>query len=367
MAQKITLCFSGDVMTGRGVDQILSHPSNPVLYESYVKDARHYVQLAEKVNGPIHFPVSYNYLWGDALKPMKNADVRIINLETSITYSETYVDKGINYRMHPENIPCLTEADIDCCVLANNHVMDWGTAGLLETLETIKKVGIGYSGAGRDSTEASAPYSIEVVGKGRVLVFSFGCTSSGIPQRWKATKNNPGVNVLDDLSMETVERIKQLVTKYKQPNDVVVVSIHWGNNWGYEIPLAHRSFAYNLIDQAQVAIIHGHSSHHFLGIEVYKQKPIIYGCGDLLNDYEGISGHESYKAQLGFLYFVEVNGAGELISLQLMPTEVKKLQLKRPNKKERSWMKKVMNRECKQFGTEVNLADNGSFILGWPK
>ncbi|WP_339628685.1 CapA family protein [uncultured Maribacter sp.] len=365
MAQKITLCFSGDVMTGRGVDQILPHPSSPVLYESYVKDARHYVELAEKVNGPIPRPVTYDYPWGDTLKHMKDADVRIINLETSITYSEAYVDKGINYRMHPKNIPCLTEADIDCCVLANNHVMDWGTAGLLETLETLKMVGIGYSGAGRDRTEASAPAIIEMGGNGRVLVFSFGCTSSGILQYWKATENSSGVNVLDDFSMETVERINQLVTTYKQPNDVVVASIHWGGNWGYEIPLTHRYFAYHLIDQAQIDIIHGHSSHHFLGIEVYKQKPILFGCGDLLNDYEGISGHESYKAQLGFLYFVEVTTTGELTSLQLVPTEIKKLHLKWPNKKDRRWMQKVLKRECKQFGAQVNLVDNGSFFLGW--
>ncbi len=124
MDQELTLFLSGDVMTGRGIDQILPHSSNPILYESYGKDARHYVELAEQVNGPIDYPVADTYLWGDALKPMKDADVRIINLETSITYSENYIDKGINYRMHPTNTAILTAGKIDLVTLANNHILD---------------------------------------------------------------------------------------------------------------------------------------------------------------------------------------------------------------------------------------------------
>ncbi|NHF59742.1 CapA family protein [Flavobacteriaceae bacterium TP-CH-4] len=352
-------------MTGRGVDQILPHPSHPMLYESYVKDARHYVELAEKVNGPIDRPVTYNYLWGDKLQQIREADARIINLETSITYSEHFADKGINYRMHPENIPCLTVAHIDCCVLANNHIMDWGQEGLLETLETLEEVGIACCGAGRDRKEAETPAVVQVGKKGRVLVFSFGTTSSGISHGWKATENRPGVNLLNDFSMETIKRISRLITKYKQPGDVAIASIHWGGNWGYDIPKAHRQFAHDLIDFARVDIVHGHSSHHFLGIEVYQRKAIIYGCGDLLNDYEGIAGHESYKAHLGFLYFVKVDALGQLVSLQMVPTEVKKFQITRPNKKNRARMQKVLSRECKQFGTTVEWADKDTLNLEW--
>ncbi len=358
----MTIFLCGDVMTGRGVDQILPHPSNPILYESYVKDARHYVELAEQVNGPIDRPVGYTYLWGEALQLIRKADAKIINLETSVTYSDNYMDKGINYRMHPENIPCLTVAHIDCCVLANNHVLDWGQEGLLETLETLEKVGIEHPGAGRDSNKAKAPAVLKVGGKGRVLVFSFGFASSGISYHWKATENWPGVNLLDNFSIETIKQ----VTRHKQPYDVVIASIHWGGNWGYEIPAVHQEFAHNLIDLARVDVVHGHSSHHFLGIEVYKRKTIIYGCGDLLNDYEGITGHESYKAHLGLLYFVTVDTSkGHLISLKMVPTEVKKLQLARPGKKDCNWMQKVLNRECEQFGTKVNWVDNKNLDLTW--
>ncbi len=84
---KIFLC--GDVMTGRGIDQILPHPSNPVIYEPYVRDARRYVELAEMANGEISRPVSFSHIWGAALHELKRVspDLRIINLETSITAS----------------------------------------------------------------------------------------------------------------------------------------------------------------------------------------------------------------------------------------------------------------------------------------
>jgi poly-gamma-glutamate capsule biosynthesis protein CapA/YwtB (metallophosphatase superfamily) len=131
----IHLFLAGDVMTGRGIDQVLPHPGNPVLYEPWVRDAREYVQLAERLHGPIARPVDLDYLWGDALAELQQAgmDVRIINLETSITSSEDYWPaKEVLYRMHPGNAGCLTVARIDCCCLANNHVLDWGYQGLAE-------------------------------------------------------------------------------------------------------------------------------------------------------------------------------------------------------------------------------------------
>jgi poly-gamma-glutamate capsule biosynthesis protein CapA/YwtB (metallophosphatase superfamily) len=78
-----------------------------------------------------------------------------------------------------------------------------------------------------------------------------------------------------------------------------VVSIHWGPNWGYEVPQAQQDFAYTLIDHHGVNIIHGHSSHHVKGIEIHRSRPIFYGCGDLLTDYEGIEGYEFFVAIWG--------------------------------------------------------------------
>lgn len=129
-------------MTGRGIDQILPHPCDPQLYEPYMTDARGYVDIAESANGPIKRPVSFSYIWGDALVELDriNPDLRFIILETSVTTSDDYwKGKGINYRMSPKNIECLTAARIDCCSLANNHVLDWGYTGLDETLKVLMR------------------------------------------------------------------------------------------------------------------------------------------------------------------------------------------------------------------------------------
>ncbi|MEO6825183.1 MAG: CapA family protein [Nitrosospira sp.] len=171
-------------MTGRGVDQVLPHAGNPLLYEQYMKSATGYVELAEDANGSIPKPVEYSYIWGDALAELERMkpDVRIINLETAVTRSDAVEkDKSVNYRMHPDNIPCITAANVDCCALANNHVLDWGYSGLFETLKTLKMADIKTAGACWNIQEARAPAIMSITGKGRVLVFSFGSETSGIP------------------------------------------------------------------------------------------------------------------------------------------------------------------------------------------
>ncbi len=366
MDNKATLFLCGDVMTGRGIDQIMAHPGNPDLYEPYVKDARHYIDLASERNGPIHRPVPFDYIWGDALDYMKKADARIINLETSITSNGEAAHKRIHYRMHPGNISCLKIADINCCVLANNHVLDWGPKGLVETLESLEHEGIPYTGAGRTDIHASLPQSIGIEDKGRVLVFSWGHASSGIPAKWEATGTRAGINFLRDLDEKTLEGIAIHIAKFKKKGDVVVASVHWGSNWGYEIPETHRIFAHGLIDRAGVDLLHGHSCHHFMGIEVYKNKLILYSCGDFLNDYEGIRNHREYKGHLGFMYFPTYHlVTGELLNLCLVPTQIKKFRVALATEKQLQWMEKVLNREGAILGTSVTVMDSHSFQLHW--
>src|SRR5438067_9326955 len=98
----VTLFVCGDVMLGRGIDQILPRPGNPALRESRVRDARTYVELAEESGGRIPRPVPYSWPWGDSLAVLDEVapDVRVVNLETSITRSDEYAPgKGVHYRM----------------------------------------------------------------------------------------------------------------------------------------------------------------------------------------------------------------------------------------------------------------------------
>lgn len=196
---QLTLFLCGDVMTGRGVDQVLEHSCPPRLHESGVVSAVDYVELAERANGRIARPVDAAYVWGDALDVLerRRPDARIINLETSVTTCEDAHPKGINYRMHPDNAAVLTAARIDCCVLANNHVLDWGVGGLLETLDTLDRAGIAVAGAGHDLEHARAPAVLDAAGGvGRALVLALGATDSGIPQGWAAEAGAPGVHLL---------------------------------------------------------------------------------------------------------------------------------------------------------------------------
>lgn len=368
-SEPLTLFMCGDVMTGRGIDQAFAHPSDPVLYESYMKNARGYLELAEAVNGPIPWPVSGAYIWGDALAELKRLapDVRIINLETSITTSGDYwKGKGINYRMHPANVDALTEAGIDCCSLSNNHVLDWGYAGLDETLLTLQKAGIKSGGAGQTLREAAAPAVLETKGRGRVIVFSFGFATSGIPYNWAASEGRPGVYLLRDHSNQTVEQIRRRVAAVKQLGDVVVASVHWGGNWGYPISPEQRKFAHRLIDKAGIAVIHGHSSHHVKGIEVYKEKLILYGCGDFLNDYEGIGGYEEFRGDLALMYFATVAPAtGNLLRLQMTPTQTRRFKVNRASLDDARWLRETLNREGAKLGTRTTLDAENRLLLHW--
>jgi poly-gamma-glutamate capsule biosynthesis protein CapA/YwtB (metallophosphatase superfamily) len=361
--QTITLFLCGDVMTGRGIDQVLPHPVNPQIHEPFMTSAEGYVKLAEKANGPIPQPADFSYIWGDALEEFRSIrpDVRIINLETAVTTSSDFwPGKGIHYRMHPENIPCLTAAGIDCCVLANNHILDWGYAGLRETLISLTGANLKTAGAGRNLSEAEAPAIIRTAGKGRVLVFGFGDRSSGIPWLWRARRDRPGVQLLPDLSEDTAVRIAERIADFKRKGDCVVASVHWGGNWGYNLSDEQREFAHRLIDRAQVDVVHGHSSHHPMGIEIHRGKPILYGCGDFLNDYEGISGHEEFRGDLSLMYFVTLEVAtGKLVGLMMTPMRIRRFRLHYAQPHDVHWLQQVLDRESRLLGARIQEVEKG--------
>lgn len=364
----VTLFVCGDVMTGRAIDQILPTPSDPRLFEPYVSSALSYVELAERVSGPIPRGVAFAYIWGDAIEVLESLrpQARVINLETAVTASgEADPAKGIHYRMHPANVPSLTAAGIDCCVLANNHVLDWGRRGLMETLTTLHAAGLRTAGAGSDQADAAAPAVIEI-SPSRLLVYGFALPSSGVPRAWRATQRQAGVNWLAELSAQEAEDIGRQVARDRRPGDLVVVSIHWGGNWGYEISPSEREFAHRLIDTGGCDLIHGHSSHHPKGIEVYRRKAILYGCGDLLNDYEGIGGYEWFRPELALMYFPTLDAAsGDLQSLTMVPARVRRFQITRASAEESAYLAAGMDQECRKLGCRVNRGPAGRLALEW--
>lgn len=363
----VTLFVCGDVMLGRGVDQILARPGDPVLREGYVTDARSYVSMAEAVNGPIPAPVDPSWPWGEALRLLEASapDVRIVNLETSVTRSAAFEPgKAVHYRMHPANLPALTVARPDVCVLANNHVQDFGRAGLEETLDVLHGAGLRTAGAGRGAEEAYAPVALPLPHGGRVLVFGLGACNSGIPAQWAATADLPGVAYVPELSPATAVAAVRHIRQVKRAGDLVVVSVHWGSNWGYLVPREQRRFAHALVDGG-ADVVHGHSSHHPRPVEVYRDRLILHGCGDFIDDYEGIPGYEQYRDDLRIAHLVTVAAdTGELTDLRMVPLIARRMRLEPAPPEDRTWLHSTLDRIS--HGVRLTLATDGALTLTKP-
>jgi poly-gamma-glutamate synthesis protein (capsule biosynthesis protein) len=357
--------LAGDVMTGRGVDQILPSPGSPLLWEPSVHDARTYVELAEAAGGAIPRPVDPAWPWGDALAVLDRLapDLRLVNLETSITRTDGYAhEKSVHYRMHPDNVPCLTAARPDACALANNHVLDFGVAGLTETLDTLAGAGLRAVGAGRDEDAAWRPARL-AAGHRRVLVWSVAATSSGTSPGWTATGDRPGVALLPEASGAAAAAVGERVRRLRKPGDLVVLSIHWGSNWGYDVSPGDVQLAHQLID-AGVDVVYGHSSHHPRPIEVYRGKLVLYGCGDLIDDYEGIDGYEQYRGELRLLYFAAVDpDTGALRTLRMVPMRSAALRLRRAGPSEARWLCDTLERISAPFGSRIEPDPDGTIAL----
>ena len=356
-------------MTGRGVDQILSHPGDPRLWEAYVQDARAYVRLAEDAHGRIPRPAGFSWPWGEALATLDHVapQVRLANLETSITRSiDVAAGKTVHYRMNPKNLPCLTEARLDACVVANNHVLDFGRQGLTDTLDSLRSAGIQAAGAGRDAAEAAGPAVITPVGgagRARIVLFALATESGGTPPGWAAGPDRPGIDFLADLSEHSAERVTRRVRQWKRQGDIVVVSLHWGSNWGYTISADQVGFAHRLVEGG-VDLVYGHSSHHPRPIEVHRGRLILYGCGDLIDDYEGIAGHEHYRDDLRLLYFPSVHpGSGWLTGLRMAPMRARRMRLEPAPPEDAEWLRGLLNRISHRFGAQVEWTGGGMLGL----
>ncbi len=364
----VTLFLCGDVMTGRGVDQILPHPGDGRIDEEFVRHAAGYVALAERRCGEIPRGRGFDYVWGDALDELSRVApaARVINLETSVTRSDTpWPNKSIHYRMHPDNLPCLGAAGVDVCALANNHLLDYGPAGLVETLDILRRAGIKTAGAGRTLDDALRPAEVELAPGGRLLVFSLGTQDSGVLPRQAAGLDRPGVALLRDFSNAAADEVAARVTREKRAGDVAVASIHWGSNWGYAVPDDHVRFAHRLIDGG-VDVVHGHSSHHPRPVEVYRGRLVLYGCGDLVNDYEGIDGYEEFRADLRLLYFATVDlTTGALVALRMTPMRARAMRLQRATPDEARWLSEALDEASRLFGSRIEQDDDGSLALRW--
>lgn len=250
------MALIGDVMLGRGVDAALRH-----------------MQPAD--------------MWGDVLPHLRQADLRIANLECALTQHTqpwTRSWKMFHFRADPGAVRCLQAAHIDACSLANNHVLDFEARGLRDTLNTLNSAGIRYAGAGLDSAEAAAPALIEVHGGSpcRVALLAF---TDNQPD-FAAAEQQPGTNYLEvSLDVDTLTCVADAIARARaQGADWVVFSNHWGANFVERPAPDFRRFAQRVIELG-ADVYYGHSAHICQGIEIHHGKPILYDTGDFIDDY----------------------------------------------------------------------------------
>ena len=233
--------------------------------------------------------------------------------------------------------------------------------GLRDTLAALEEAGIATAGAGQTAEDAWRPAILAAPG-GRLLVFAVGCASAGAPENWAAGAERPGIAWIGEAGAAAARRVARDIERWRRPGDTVVVSIHWGGNWGYAVPEQHRRFARILVTEAGVDVVHGHSSHHPIALEMVDGKPVLYGCGDFVNDYEGISGYESYRPELALAFFLDVGGAGPS-SVTMAPFRMRRFRLERAEAADAQWLAERLDRECRRFGRRIVLHGDGCLRL----
>jgi poly-gamma-glutamate synthesis protein (capsule biosynthesis protein) len=124
-------------------------------------------------------------------------------------------------------------------------------------------------------------------------------------------------------------------------------------------------FAHRLIEEG-IAIVHGHSSHHVKAIEVFSGHLVLYGCGDFVTDYEGISGYEMFRGDLALMYLIELDSrSGELIAAHLVPMHMRRFRLEHASTADAEWLCDRLNQLGKPFRTAARLEKEGSLMLKW--
>ncbi len=268
--RKISIAFTGDVMLGRGVNDV----------------------LLEK--GALH-------CWGNALPLIRKADLFAINLECVISDKGSpwiTTPKVFHFRAAPIAIETLKRGGVDYVSLANNHTLDYDVPAMLDMLDRLKKAEIAFAGAGQNLKEALEPAVIEKNGM-KITFLSF---TDNMPE-WEAS-NSPGINYIPiQTDNKTMARVKESIALAKKKEaDLIVFSAHWGPNMITYPSEQFVSFAHAVIDLG-VDIFHGHSAHVFQGIEIYNGKPIFYDTGDFIDDY-AISNYIDQQ-MIYFIHFKE--------------------------------------------------------------
>lgn len=309
--------------------------------------------IGRLVNEQLKASPDFN-IWGNMLPQLKANDFNLINLEAALTFSEEKVPKVFNFKSDPEHVQTLINGKIDMVNLANNHILDYSEKGLLETLAALEKASIPYLGAGRTWEQAIKPAIVERKG---LKIGVLGATDN--EPGWRAEADRPGTFYL---KVGGINPLIEQILKLRPQVDLLIITLHWGPNMVQRPPKEFQEFAHQLLD-AGADLIHGHSAHIFQGVEIYKERKIIfYDTGDFVDDYAV----DSYlRNDQSFLFTVQGTKRG-FTQITLFPTLISSFQVNRAKPQE---AEEQMERMCvlsKELGTSFKKENNTlTFLLNY--
>lgn len=297
-----------------------------------------------------------DYPWGDTLPLLRGADIRICNLECAISdrgeaWSAT--PKEFHFRSDAKNIDVLRAANVNAVSLANNHALDYGYDALIDTLELLDSAAIHHAGAGRTRSEAEQP-AIVKTDKGKVGIIAF----TDNEPAWESTAEKPGVFYvpIEPGDVRAIHLL-ELIRNTKNEVDLLIVSAHWGPNWGYEPPPEHVPFAHAMVD-AGADVVFGHSGHVFRGIEIYRRRPILYCVGDFIDDYAVDFGERNDQSCV----FALEGSRRDINSVRVYPTKIQLCQARLARGPEMWAIAHKMQSLCAGFNTSSRWKEAHGYL-----
>ncbi|SES92328.1 CapA family protein [Paenibacillus sp. NFR01] len=249
-----------------------------------------------------------NFPFAKVAPVLKKADLAFANLETPVSLKGEPAVKSFVFRSKPATLGGLVYAGIDGVTLANNHILDYGPAAMLDTLDYLDQYKIGHTGAGRNSTAAFKPFvrtikgkTISIIGASRVL--------SG--PSWHAGPNHAGA-----AQAYTAEPLVSAVKQAAETSDYTIVYLHWNQEFKDYPEKDSRTLAKKLIDSGADLVLGAHS-HCLMGIEYYKHKPIYYSLGNFVFNRSTRGGDKTLHSML-----LHINLTASGVTAKITPVKI---------------------------------------------
>ncbi|SNB47374.1 CapA family protein [Geobacter sp. DSM 9736] len=252
----------------------------------------------------------YDYPFAATAMLLRSADITMGNLEAPITSGGTeFRNKRFRFRCNPKTATALRNAGFSLVTLANNHILDYGIAGLEHTLSHLSRAAISFTGAGADLSSARQPALISVKGK----TIAFLAYSLTLPAEFFATPFRGGT------APGFPGYIKKDIARARSKSDHVVVSFHWGDELA-ALPKPTQAAAARAAIDAGAVLVLGHHPHVLQGIEHYKNGVILYSLGNFAFASSSVRSDRSVIARITLDEGVE---EVELLPLNVLNSEVK--------------------------------------------